>query len=64
MLAFPSWWKFGDVSTMLVFDWRSFASFSYVEAPISGVRLTFDTYFLRLAEFGEVCYVQPPLGGV
>uniref|UniRef100_M1DJV6 Uncharacterized protein n=1 Tax=Solanum tuberosum TaxID=4113 RepID=M1DJV6_SOLTU len=43
-------WSFGDVASILVSDWRSLTKFAM--------------YSLRLAEFDEVCYVQPPVGKV
>ncbi|KAH0698504.1 hypothetical protein KY284_012719 [Solanum tuberosum] len=59
----PGRWSFGDIATMLVSDWRSVASFSYIQAPISGVRSTFAMYSLRLVKFDNISYVQRPIGG-
>ncbi|KAG5581203.1 hypothetical protein H5410_051830 [Solanum commersonii] len=60
----PERWSFSDIATMLVSDWRSVASFTYVQAPIGGIQLMFSMYNLQLAKFDDVCYVQPLIGGV
>ncbi|KAG5587964.1 hypothetical protein H5410_048398 [Solanum commersonii] len=46
----PDQWSFSDVTTM----W----------SPIGGVRSMFAMYNLRVAKFDDVCYIQPPGGGV
>uniref|UniRef100_M1DYX0 Uncharacterized protein n=1 Tax=Solanum tuberosum TaxID=4113 RepID=M1DYX0_SOLTU len=44
--------------------WSEAKSGEFYQAPIGGVRSIFDMYSLRSAEFDDVCYVRPPVGGV
>ncbi|KAG5571604.1 hypothetical protein H5410_061370 [Solanum commersonii] len=45
-------------------DWRSVVSFAYIQASIGGIGSMFAMYNLWLADFDDVCYVQPLIGRV
>ncbi|KAG5614711.1 hypothetical protein H5410_014535 [Solanum commersonii] len=61
----PSWWSFGDVATILVSIGGSLTKFA-MYSPRSvelGCRCC-NVNIRLLADFDEVCYVQPSIGGV